>query len=124
MTHSLVQRVALSGFDWIVPAWDAPRSVHALSTTRNGGVSTGARAALDLGGALLPDVGTGRLLGAVDEPGMSSPFSSLRGALPAVGRHVTLWCLPPPLFGCLSTTILGGRAIESECQMAPVVSNV
>ncbi len=27
--------------DWIVPDWPAPPSVRALSTTRQGGVSTG-----------------------------------------------------------------------------------
>jgi polyphenol oxidase len=56
MTAPLALRVARAGLDWIVPMWDAPPSVHALSTTRNGGVSTGARASLDLGAAKpLPD---------------------------------------------------------------------
>jgi polyphenol oxidase len=53
MTTALEQRIVKAGFDWIVPAWDAPRNVHALSTTRHGGVSVGARASLDLGGAKL-----------------------------------------------------------------------
>lgn len=35
--------------DWIVPHWPAPPSVHALSTTRSGGVSRGAYAGLNLG---------------------------------------------------------------------------
>jgi polyphenol oxidase len=57
MTRSLAQRLAHGGFDWIVPAWEAPRTVHALSTTRHGGSSVGPRATLDLGGAMLPDDG-------------------------------------------------------------------
>jgi YfiH family protein len=40
---------------WLAPAWDAPRNVHALFTTRAGGVSRGARATLDLGAARLGD---------------------------------------------------------------------
>jgi YfiH family protein len=44
--------VAPAGHDWIVPVWDAPPHVHALSTSRNGGVSVGARASLDLGAAI------------------------------------------------------------------------
>jgi len=36
--------------DCIVPDWAAPSRVRALVTTRGGGVSTGARATLDLGG--------------------------------------------------------------------------
>jgi len=55
MTGSLAQRIADAGLDWIVPDWDAPATVHLLSTTRHGGVSTGARASLDLGGAMLPE---------------------------------------------------------------------
>jgi YfiH family protein len=35
--------------DWIAPDWPAPRRVHAFVTTRNGGVSTGAYASLNLG---------------------------------------------------------------------------
>ena len=50
----LAQRLAQAGLDWIVPDWDAPSAVQALATTRNGGVSVGARASLDLGGAMLP----------------------------------------------------------------------
>jgi YfiH family protein len=52
MTELLAQRLAHAGLDWIVPDWDVPSAVHALSTTRNGGVSTGARTSLDMGGAL------------------------------------------------------------------------
>ncbi|MGH8459351.1 MAG: laccase domain-containing protein, partial [Nevskiales bacterium] len=33
----------------IAPDWPAPAAVHALSTTRPGGVSTGAYASLNLG---------------------------------------------------------------------------
>ena len=52
MTALLAQRLAHAGLDWIVPDWAAPSVVQALSTTRNGGVAMGARASLDLGGAL------------------------------------------------------------------------
>jgi polyphenol oxidase len=51
---SLADRIAGAGLDWLVPAWDAPPHVQALSTTRNGGVSTGARATFDLGAARKP----------------------------------------------------------------------
>jgi polyphenol oxidase len=55
MTITLSRRLADAGLDWIVPAWDAPSRVGALSTTRNGGVSTAARASLDLGAANIAD---------------------------------------------------------------------
>ena len=45
----LAERVAAAGLDWIVPDWPAPQRVHALLTTRNGGVSTGALATMNLG---------------------------------------------------------------------------
>ena len=35
--------------DWIVPGWPAPRRVKSLITTREGGVSGGAHASLNLG---------------------------------------------------------------------------
>ena len=35
--------------DWIKPGWPAPPRVHAVSTTRDGGVSTGVYASLNLG---------------------------------------------------------------------------
>jgi polyphenol oxidase len=54
MTATLAQRIAHAGLDWIVPAWDAPPNVGALSTTRNGGASIGARASLDIGAAIPP----------------------------------------------------------------------
>jgi len=54
MTASLADRVAVAGLDWIVPDWDAPPNVQALSTTRNGGVSVGARGSLDIGAAVPP----------------------------------------------------------------------
>jgi YfiH family protein len=41
--------IAAAGLDWIVPDWSVPGNVRAFSTTRNGGVSTGARASLNLG---------------------------------------------------------------------------
>ena len=47
----LVDRFANRGIDWIVPQWPAPSSVQAFVTTRNGGVSQGLRASLDLGHA-------------------------------------------------------------------------
>lgn len=37
------------GADWIRPDWPAPARVHAVSTTRGGGVSAGACASLNLG---------------------------------------------------------------------------
>lgn len=33
---TLAARIAAAGLDWIVPDWEAPCNVHALSTTRNG----------------------------------------------------------------------------------------
>ena len=38
------------GLDWIVPDWPAPKNVRALMTTRNGGVSGGACATMNVGG--------------------------------------------------------------------------
>jgi hypothetical protein len=35
--------------DWIIPDWPAPSCVHALITTRNGGISAGACASFNLG---------------------------------------------------------------------------
>jgi YfiH family protein len=35
--------------DWIIPQWDVPPHVHAVSTLRNGGVSEGRFASLNLG---------------------------------------------------------------------------
>jgi YfiH family protein len=46
---ALGDALATAGLDWIVPDWPAPNRVRALSTTRNGGVSIGARASLNLG---------------------------------------------------------------------------
>jgi purine-nucleoside/S-methyl-5'-thioadenosine phosphorylase / adenosine deaminase len=45
----LAARLQRAQLDWIVPQWPAPACVHALVTTRRGGVSTGAQASLDLG---------------------------------------------------------------------------
>jgi len=52
VSAALAPRVAKAGYDWIVPAWDAPANVLALSTSRNGGVAIGARATMDIGPAL------------------------------------------------------------------------
>ena len=57
MNAALAQRVAQAGHDWIIPVWDAPMNALALSTTRHGGVSVGARASLDLGAAIPPHDG-------------------------------------------------------------------
>jgi len=48
---ALAARFAADGLDWIVPAWAAPTTVGAFFTTRRGGVSIGATASLDVGGA-------------------------------------------------------------------------
>lgn len=40
-----------AGHDWIVPDWPVPAQVAAVVTTRNGGVSTGRYASLNLGAA-------------------------------------------------------------------------
>jgi YfiH family protein len=53
--EALAARFAAHGLDWIVPAWHAPPRVHAFVTTRNGGVSRGAAASLDVGGARAGD---------------------------------------------------------------------
>ena len=45
---TLAARLAAAGLDWIVPDWPAPAHVGAFSTTRTGGVSTGAAATMDL----------------------------------------------------------------------------
>jgi len=52
MNASLSQKLAQAALDWIVPVWGAPARVNALSTTRSGGVSVGARTSLDIGAAL------------------------------------------------------------------------
>jgi hypothetical protein len=45
--------IDLLGTDWIVPTWSIPvPGIHAISTTRNGGASTGVYAALDGSGGL------------------------------------------------------------------------
>ena len=45
----LATRLAAAGLDWILPDWPVPVNVCALATTRSGGVSTGARATMNLG---------------------------------------------------------------------------
>jgi hypothetical protein len=52
----LREAIGAAGLDWIVPDWDVPGDVCALSTTRNGGVSGGARATLNLGRSVGDDV--------------------------------------------------------------------
>jgi len=47
----LAGALARDGRDWIVPRWSAPAGIAAFSTTRNGGVSAGAYASLNLGAA-------------------------------------------------------------------------
>lgn len=42
-------QLAAAGLDWIVPDWPAPRGVCALATTRQGGVSRGPYATMNLG---------------------------------------------------------------------------
>ncbi len=60
----LARSLASSGLDWIVPAWNGPRQVRALFTTRNGGASTGRQATLDIGTAQPTDA---ELRGAIGE---------------------------------------------------------
>ena len=48
---ALAQALRERQLDWIIPAWDAPARVHAFATTRNGGVSDGRQASLDVGSA-------------------------------------------------------------------------
>jgi len=59
MTDALREQLADSGLDWLVPDWPVSRHVGAFSTTRNGGVSQGARATLDVGSARGDDNGEG-----------------------------------------------------------------
>ena len=58
--EALAARINAAGLDWIVPAWPAPGGVGALSTTRNGGVSRGDAATMNLGlaGALRDGIDT------------------------------------------------------------------
>lgn len=56
--ESLARRLADARLDWIVPVWDAPANVRAFVTTRNGGVSRGSSATLDVGHASLDDTPT------------------------------------------------------------------
>lgn len=48
----LAQQIADAGLNWIVPDWPAPPGVHALVTTRAGGVSAGPLATLNLGAGI------------------------------------------------------------------------
>ncbi|WP_196381573.1 laccase domain-containing protein, partial [Ralstonia solanacearum] len=65
--------------DWIVPDWPAPPSVQALSTTRQGGVSTGT---YGLAGGLPGGLNLGRHVG--DAPdAVAQNRRALRAAVPA-----------------------------------------
>jgi polyphenol oxidase len=44
-----------SDYDWIVPDWPCPPTIHALITTRSGGVSTGQYASMNLGDSVGDD---------------------------------------------------------------------
>ena len=46
---TLRSRIVAAGYDWIVPSWPAPPNVCAFATTKNGGVSAGRYATLNLG---------------------------------------------------------------------------
>jgi YfiH family protein len=48
---SIAARLARAGLDWIVPQWVAPANVHALVTTRSGGVSAPPCDTMNLGSA-------------------------------------------------------------------------
>jgi YfiH family protein len=63
---SLAAPVVAAGLDWIVPDWPVSSRVCALSTTRNGGVSTGAYATLNLG-FTTSQRATGDTTAAIDE---------------------------------------------------------
>ncbi len=56
-TATLAEQLDCARLDWIVPDWPVPEAVHALSTTRNGGVCTGPHASLDLALASAPRAG-------------------------------------------------------------------
>ena len=47
--HQFAASLRASNLDWIVPDWPVPSNVRALTTTRNGGVSVGEYATLNLG---------------------------------------------------------------------------
>jgi YfiH family protein len=71
------EAAAASGLhpDWIVPQWPAPGNVHALITTRNGGVSAGVYRSFNLG------AGSGD-----DRQAVAENRARLRRALPAEPR--------------------------------------
>lgn len=71
----LRERLDADGLDWLVPGWAAPVEVLALSTTRNGGWSTGASASMDVGPARLRD--------AADRAAVSANRELLASYLPA-----------------------------------------
>lgn len=49
VTVTMTKQMAEATGNWIVPDWPCPSSVHALITTRAGGVSTGAYASMNVG---------------------------------------------------------------------------
>ena len=53
MTTITAARIASAGLDWLLPTWPAATNVHGLVTTRQGGVSGGSTASMDLGPANL-----------------------------------------------------------------------
>ena len=63
---SLAARFAAGGLDWIVPNWPVSSRVCALTTTRNGGASTGPYATLNLG-FTTSQRATGDTTAAIDE---------------------------------------------------------
>jgi purine-nucleoside/S-methyl-5'-thioadenosine phosphorylase / adenosine deaminase len=63
---SLAARIVAAGLDWIVPDWPVSSRVCALTTTRNGGVSTGPYATLNLG-FTTSQRATGDTTAAIDE---------------------------------------------------------
>lgn len=85
----------MAGNDWITPDWPAPDEVHAVSTTRNGGVSRGAYASFNLGAHVGDDpraVAENRLalrseLNLPHEPFWLTQVHGTRVAAADAGRH-------------------------------------
>jgi YfiH family protein len=79
-------------FDWIVPDWPAPPGVRALVTTRNGGVSTGPYASLNLGIAVNDDpkaVAENRARVRAHLPGEPRWLKQIHGARAVAGESVS-----------------------------------
>lgn len=82
-----------AGLDWLLPEWDVAPDVRGFATTRNGGISSGERATLDLGPAHL---------GALD--------ASPRSAILRNRRRVERFLPSPPVWleqvhGCVVASI-------------------